>query len=43
MNLAPMKHMLDQHIAGEADHGKRLYALVMLAMWARSASPTGRA
>jgi asparagine synthase (glutamine-hydrolysing) len=43
MNLAPMKHMLDQHIEGEADHGKRLYALVMLAMWARSASQTGHA
>jgi len=43
MNTAPMQSMLDQHAAGAADHGKRLYALVMLAMWARSASHMGRA
>jgi asparagine synthase (glutamine-hydrolysing) len=43
MNLTPMQHMLDQHAAGAADHGKRLYALVMLAMWARSASRTSHA
>jgi asparagine synthase (glutamine-hydrolysing) len=41
MNLAPMQRMLDQHAAGEADHGKRLYALVMLAVWARGASRMG--
>jgi asparagine synthase (glutamine-hydrolysing) len=42
MNLAPMRHMLNQHAEGEADHGKRLYALVMLAMWARGASEMAR-
>lgn len=43
MNTSPIQKMLDQHSAGEVDHGKRLYALVMLAMWARSESHTGRA
>jgi asparagine synthase (glutamine-hydrolysing) len=42
MNSAPMQRMLDQHAAGEADHGKRLYALVMLAMWARGSGEMAR-
>ena len=43
MNPAPIQGLLDQHADGAADHGKRLYALVMLAMWARSDSHMGRA
>jgi asparagine synthase (glutamine-hydrolysing) len=35
----PIKSMLDEHIEGTADHGKRLYSLVMLAGWAQRANP----
>jgi asparagine synthase (glutamine-hydrolysing) len=31
-----IRAMLNEHIEGKADHGKRLYSLVMLAGWARS-------
>ncbi|HET6846165.1 MAG TPA: asparagine synthase (glutamine-hydrolyzing) [Anaerolineales bacterium] len=33
---APIRMMLDEHIAGTSDHGKRLYSLAMMAAWAAS-------
>jgi asparagine synthase (glutamine-hydrolysing) len=36
-NPGVIKDMLDEHIRGEFDHGKRLYSLAMLGVWARSA------
>lgn len=45
---APLRHWfresalqsyLDQHASRRVDHGKRLYALCMLAVWARAAMP----
>ena len=32
----PIRAMLDEHLDGKSDHGKRLYSLVMLAGWAQS-------
>ena len=32
----PIQAMLDEHLQGKRDHGKRLYCLVMLAGWAQS-------
>ncbi len=34
-NAEPIQAMLDEHLAGRADHGKRLYSLVTLAVWAQ--------
>jgi asparagine synthase (glutamine-hydrolysing) len=34
MNEDPIRRMLEQHARGKADHGKRLYALAILAVWA---------
>lgn len=34
--VASIKRYLDEHMAGRVNHGKRLYALSMLAVWARS-------
>lgn len=36
-NLDPIEAMLAEHVEGRADHGKRLFALVMLAAWAGEA------
>jgi asparagine synthase (glutamine-hydrolysing) len=36
LNPAPIQLLLDEHVHGAADHGKRLYALAMLAAWARN-------
>ncbi|MFO3795971.1 MAG: asparagine synthase-related protein, partial [Anaerolineales bacterium] len=36
-----LAQLLEEHRRGRADHGKRLYALVMLALWARTASASG--
>jgi len=30
----PRQQLLDEHLAGRANHGKRLYALVVLGLWA---------
>jgi len=30
-----MTSMIDEHCTGRVDHGKRIYALTMLALWAR--------
>jgi len=38
LNKMPMQRLLDEHVQGKADHGKRLYALAMLAAWAREAA-----
>jgi asparagine synthase (glutamine-hydrolysing) len=35
---APLRQYLEQHIEGRIDHGKRLYALSMLAVWAQSSA-----
>ena len=34
-NPAPIQRLLDEHVQGTADHGKRLYSLTMLAVWAQ--------
>ncbi|MBC8508582.1 MAG: asparagine synthase (glutamine-hydrolyzing) [Anaerolineales bacterium] len=33
----PRQQLLDEHAAGRANHGKRIYALVVLGLWAESA------
>ena len=30
-----MKRLLDEHVSGRADHGHRLWCLVMLELWQR--------
>nr|BAL55653.1 asparagine synthase, glutamine-hydrolyzing [uncultured Chloroflexota bacterium] len=37
-NPVILEQLLEEHRRGRADHGKRLYALVMLALWARTAT-----
>jgi asparagine synthase (glutamine-hydrolysing) len=32
---ASLEHLLEEHRSGRADHGKRLWALAILALWAR--------
>jgi len=32
----PRQQLINEHIAGRANHGKRIYALVVLALWAQS-------
>jgi asparagine synthase (glutamine-hydrolysing) len=32
---AAMQHLLDDHVEGRADHGHRLWCLVMLELWQR--------
>ena len=34
---AAVEAMLDEHVAGDADHGRRLWALLALELWAQSA------
>lgn len=34
-NPIPIRRLMDEHVKGTADHGKRLYSLVMLAAWAQ--------
>ncbi len=34
-NRPVLKQLLEEHVRARADHGKRIYALVMLALWAR--------
>jgi asparagine synthase (glutamine-hydrolysing) len=34
-NRPVLLRLLDDHLAGRSDHGKRLYALLMLSLWAR--------
>jgi asparagine synthase (glutamine-hydrolysing) len=31
-----VKRLLDEHVAGRADHGHRLWCLVMLELWQRA-------
>ncbi|MFH1184160.1 MAG: asparagine synthase (glutamine-hydrolyzing) [Chloroflexota bacterium] len=38
LNQRAMERLLDEHVQRKADHGKRLYALGMLAVWARDAA-----
>jgi asparagine synthase (glutamine-hydrolysing) len=38
LDREPMRKLLDEHAEGKSDHGKRLYALAMLAIWARDAA-----
>jgi asparagine synthase (glutamine-hydrolysing) len=38
MNEAPVARLIDEHLQGTNDHGKRLYTLSMLAVWARGAA-----
>ena len=33
---AAVKRLLDEHVAGRADHGHRLWCLVMLELWQRA-------
>ena len=33
MNQASIERVLAENLAGRIDHGKRLYALVVLALW----------
>ncbi len=33
-DVEPRRQLLDEHLAGRADHGKRIYALAVLALWA---------
>ncbi len=35
-NPSAMQRLIDEHIGGRTDHGKRLYALTMLAVWSQS-------
>lgn len=37
-NVSAIQTMIDEHAQARADHGKRLYALTMLAVWAQAAS-----
>lgn len=37
-----VEEMLDEHVAGRADHGYRLWALLMLEMWHRTFLDCGR-
>jgi asparagine synthase (glutamine-hydrolysing) len=37
-NPEPIRVLLDEHGRGQSDHGKRLYALSMCAVWARQAA-----
>jgi asparagine synthase (glutamine-hydrolysing) len=32
---AAVKRLLDEHLSGRADHGHRLWCLVMLELWQR--------
>jgi hypothetical protein len=32
----PVRRLLDEHMAGVADHGQRLFALLTLSIWAGS-------
>ena len=36
-NRPELEKLIDEHTTARVDHGKRLYALTMLAIWARSA------
>ena len=36
--LAPRQRLIEEHLAGRADHGKRIYALAVLELWARQAA-----
>lgn len=35
-NPPALHNLVDEHLSGKADHGKRLYALTMLAIWVQS-------
>jgi asparagine synthase (glutamine-hydrolysing) len=35
-NPVALKTILEEHCAGQQDHGKRIYALVMLSLWAKN-------
>jgi asparagine synthase (glutamine-hydrolysing) len=36
LRLAAVKRLLDEHVSGRADHGHRLWCLVMLELWQRT-------
>ena len=36
IRAASVKRMLDEHVSGRADHGHRLWCLVMLELWQRT-------
>jgi hypothetical protein len=38
LSRAPMERMIDDHLAGRADHRHRLWALLWLARWLHRAS-----
>ncbi|NNM26556.1 MAG: hypothetical protein HKO59_11340, partial [Phycisphaerales bacterium] len=38
---APVERLIDEHESGRRDHGQRLFALLTLSMWARSAPRPG--
>ena len=35
---AEVTELIDQHVAGTADHGRKLWSLLMLELWAQSAT-----
>ncbi len=37
---AAVEQLLDQHVAGAADHGRKIWSLLALELWARSATET---
>lgn len=37
-HIQPRQQIIEEHLAGRADHGKRIYALVVLELWARQAA-----
>ena len=39
---AELKRLLDEHVAGRADHGHRLWCLCMLELWQRTFLDAGR-
>ncbi len=36
LERSAVRRMLDEHMAGDRDHGQRLFALLTLSIWARS-------
>ena len=38
---AEVERLIDQHVAGPADHGHKLWSLLVLELWAQSLTPAG--